>query len=108
MRYPSYLISCSQSSPAGASSATRVSCGLIHFGGSDAFPTETIAAHATSREKSRSLCCDPLSTKPQSPHNASPQQRHTSHGNRQLAPSPWLVVRPPLPIAGVGCGGSGG
>jgi len=43
-----------QSSPTGASPATRVSCGLIHFGGSDAFPTETIAAHAASREKSRS------------------------------------------------------
>src|SRR5262249_39668150 len=42
MRYPSYLISCSQSSPAGALSTTRLSCGLIHFGGPEAFPTEPL------------------------------------------------------------------
>ena len=41
---PGYLYSADarQSSPAGASSTTRVSCGLIHFGGSAAFPTNQL------------------------------------------------------------------
>jgi hypothetical protein len=44
LRKPSYLISCSQSLPAGASSARRVS-GLIHFGGPEAVPTSRTSAH---------------------------------------------------------------
>ena len=52
MRYPSYLISCSQSSAAGASSTRSVSCGLVHFGGRSVLPT--MAAHPFRHGKSPS------------------------------------------------------